>query len=702
MELVGLTLENFKRFASAHFEFCPGINIFCGPNESGKTTVHEALYTAIFGRERGQAVENWDGGVCSASLTYRSGGETWVLTRKLSESGCSLGTLSSDGELIDVVTDKDAVAASVADHLGISQRSVFDNTVSVRQLEISRLNTANLATIGNEIQRVLSGTEQTSASEAVRKLKRAQQDIMGKARPTKPREYETVTGRLQTLANEVAQVRQIRVHIDSLKAEQEQLESRIEIDADRTRVLSELLDKHKLWSDLRNRAAEIDKLHSETYATLKRLKELIDELSQTHRQLEDYSDLIGKADEIADNLTKLEGRRTELDARLWELEKAAQDAPGTSTGGRAVLWLASGALLAVAGLAAGFLIDLRLLLLLIPAALLTIRYVQIHGSNSSGGQAQLTQLSDSARNELNQVEAEEAAILSYMKCPNAARAWARIKAYRALAARAHEYEISLKASLNSRSMDDWDRQETDLGKELSALNRQLAEEFPAYSPTTEETEGWRAEFQILQQRLPASQARLHEVRGELEAEGRNARDLAALEGELEFLHGRKRDLEFLHKAYGEAITALETVTQDVSAEYMPVLRERATACIDDITDGRYTSVDINPDWQVTLDCTDHSGVATEALSAGTLDQLYFALRLACGELLSAGRSLPVILDDPFVNCDHERLNNVLGMLADVASRCQIVMMTHDRHILDWAQGLQAEGKVPCIVRELTT
>lgn len=699
MELVELTLENFKRFTEARFAFCPGMNLVWGPNESGKSTIHEAIYVVLFNRERGQAVEHWDGEPCTASLTYRNGGKTCVLTRRISEGACSLGTLIPEGEQADIITDKDAVTAAVAEHLGISRKTVFHNTVSVRQSEISKLNTLNLTTVGNEIQRVLSGTEQTSAGEAVRKLRRAQGDIIGKARPTKPREYETITGRLQTLAAEVAQVRRIREHVENLKSEQEQLESRIERDSERMQALTKLLDRHKRWSELSSRASELDKLHGEAFTTMKRLKELIDELSHTHRQLEDYSGLIGKADEITDNLAKLESRGAELDARLWELEKASQESPGASFG-QPILWLIGGTLLAVAGLALGFVFDLRLLLLLVPSAALIVRGVHLRGSSHAGEGRQLTQLSNSARAELSQVEAEEANVLSYMKCPNTARAWSKLKAYRSLAARAHEYEIALKASLRSRSMEDWDAQETDLARELSGLNRQLADEFPDYSPTTEEVEGWRAEFQMVQQRLPASQARLHEVRGELEAESRNARDLAALEGELEFLHGRKRDLEFLHKAYGQAISALETVTQDVSAEYLPVLRERTAECLESITGGRYCSIEISPDWQIALDCAEHSGITPSILSAGTLDQLYFALRLACGELLSAGRSLPMILDDPFVNCDFERLNNALKMMAGIAARSQILLMTHDRHVLDWARTLQAEGAVPCVVHEL--
>lgn len=699
MQLIELRLENFRRFVEASFEFCPGMNLIWGPNESGKSTVHEAVCAALFGRERGQNLEHWDGGPCSAVLTYRNGDRTYRLSRGLSEASCSLGAVTAGGEPADVISDKDAVAAAVAEHLGISQRSVFDNTISVRQSEIGRLNNAGLAAIGNEIQRVVTGTERTSAGDALKKLKDRQKSIIGKARPAKPREYDEICARLQALAAEIAQVRGSRETIASLLTEQEALSRRIETDSERMASLSGLIERLRRWTDLSQRASELDKLHVEVFGSLKRIRELSAELKQVHKELEHYADLIGKVDEIADNLSKLESRRAELEGRLWDLQKADRDSPGMP-GVRTALWLYGGALLGLAGVALGLSVDLRLLLLLIPSAGLVIRFAQLRAAGSAGDNRQLEQMAESARRDLNQVEAEQSNILSYMKCPNMTRAWARIKAYRALAARAHEYEITLKASLNSRTIEDWETQEAELARELSGVRRQIEEEFPDYSPTTEEAEGWRAEFQALQRRLPADEARLNQITGELEAENRNSRDLAALEGELEYVQGRKKDLEFLHKAYGEAISALEVVTQDVSTRYLPTLRERAAECLEAVTGGRYCEVNISADWQISVNCVERSGVSPSLLSAGTLDQLYFALRLACGELLSSGRPLPLILDDPFVNCDRERLDRILGMLAELSEKTQVLLMTHDPYILEWGRDLRAAGSTPCMVHEL--
>ena len=47
--LVRLKLENFREAVSEEIVFTPGINLFKGPNESGKSTRLEAISYALFG-----------------------------------------------------------------------------------------------------------------------------------------------------------------------------------------------------------------------------------------------------------------------------------------------------------------------------------------------------------------------------------------------------------------------------------------------------------------------------------------------------------------------------------------------------------------------------------------------------------------------------------------------------------------------------
>lgn len=84
---------------------------------------------------------------------------------------------------------------------------------------------------------------------------------------------------------------------------------------------------------------------------------------------------------------------------------------------------------------------------------------------------------------------------------------------------------------------------------------------------------------------------------------------------------------------------------------------------------------------------DDRRVEVEALSEGTRDQLYLALRLAALELHGAGRgAMPLVLDDVLVTTDDHRAARVLRALAAFAEGGQVLLFTHHRHLLDVARG----------------
>ena len=72
--------------------------------------------------------------------------------------------------------------------------------------------------------------------------------------------------------------------------------------------------------------------------------------------------------------------------------------------------------------------------------------------------------------------------------------------------------------------------------------------------------------------------------------------------------------------------------------------------------------------------------AADRISAGTREQLAVLARLAYAGLLSqVGETVPVILDDPLVFSDDDRLDVLFSTLADEATRQQIIVLTcHER------------------------
>jgi uncharacterized protein YhaN len=78
--------------------------------------------------------------------------------------------------------------------------------------------------------------------------------------------------------------------------------------------------------------------------------------------------------------------------------------------------------------------------------------------------------------------------------------------------------------------------------------------------------------------------------------------------------------------------------------------------------------------------------ALDAMSAGTTDQLYLALRVAALSLhLAQGKALPFIVDDLFIHFDDARSCAAFRVLGNLAQRTQVLFFTHHEHLIDVAR-----------------
>lgn len=81
-------------------------------------------------------------------------------------------------------------------------------------------------------------------------------------------------------------------------------------------------------------------------------------------------------------------------------------------------------------------------------------------------------------------------------------------------------------------------------------------------------------------------------------------------------------------------------------------------------------------------------IDVEAMSDGTADQLFLALRLAAVEQsVAAGVRLPFLADDLFINFDDERARAGFEVLADLAHTTQVLFFTHHVHLAGIARGI---------------
>jgi uncharacterized protein YhaN len=91
---------------------------------------------------------------------------------------------------------------------------------------------------------------------------------------------------------------------------------------------------------------------------------------------------------------------------------------------------------------------------------------------------------------------------------------------------------------------------------------------------------------------------------------------------------------------------------------------------------------------------DGTDVGIEALSDGTRDQLYLALRLASLERHAhLNEPMPLVLDDVLVHSDDERARAALEVLGDVAQTTEVLFFTHHARLVDLAREALGESRL---------
>lgn len=129
----------------------------------------------------------------------------------------------------------------------------------------------------------------------------------------------------------------------------------------------------------------------------------------------------------------------------------------------------------------------------------------------------------------------------------------------------------------------------------------------------------------------------------------------------------KKELEKTRAQYGAVKTAHEYLglaAENLRKSVTPSLRVRASELMSKITGGKYSALGISNDMDITV-TVDGTTRSIEALSKGTKDAAYIALRLALVELICAGDPPPVLFDESFTQLDEKRTEKMLNMLMNL-------------------------------------
>jgi uncharacterized protein YhaN len=189
-------------------------------------------------------------------------------------------------------------------------------------------------------------------------------------------------------------------------------------------------------------------------------------------------------------------------------------------------------------------------------------------------------------------------------------------------------------------------------------------------------EGMRAAHDQAKAHLADVNQKLASLEKGIRLRGEDGRDSSAVAEELARLKCVEDELTLERDALELAQQTLTELSTSIRREFAPALNSRVGAVLEGITLGRYAQIKVSPDLEMSVIHPDTQGqTPVAALSSGTLDQCYFALRVAIAEVITKKEHFPFFLDDSFVQYDDRRLEGALRLLADLANTHQILVFS---------------------------
>lgn len=132
-----------------------------------------------------------------------------------------------------------------------------------------------------------------------------------------------------------------------------------------------------------------------------------------------------------------------------------------------------------------------------------------------------------------------------------------------------------------------------------------------------------------------------------------------------------------YDAIALAVETLRAADEDIQSRFAPALGKLAAEYMQEMTGGKYDTVMLNRDFSAAVrENGDSVPRKAEYLSAGTLDLMYLAVRLAvCTLALPEGANCPLIIDDALVNLDEQRAQQAMTLLEKLSHDRQVILFT---------------------------
>ena len=280
-------------------------------------------------------------------------------------------------------------------------------------------------------------------------------------------------------------------------------------------------------------------------------------------------------------------------------------------------------------------------------------------------------------------------------------------------------DISLNADVDLREVIEQSKLSAAAVAEIEEIQRTLVEQ--GDGRTVEMIDAEAADFEMDGDRVDAARREVDDQLSQLEVElGEKQSERGQVLGEIGQVDGSsiaadldqegEEALAETAKQAGDylrlvlAAAVLRRVISSYGAAHQRPILDDATRIFASLTEGAFQELVVDEEGSKQLILAKRQNgelLTTSALSDGTRDQLYLALRLAGvrHQLKRSEEALPLVLDDLLVNFDDERAARALEVLADLGTETQVLMFTHEKSLA--ALALDTLGPARCSVIELS-
>ena len=622
---------SFGKLENEELKLHDGLNVIYAPNESGKSTWCAFIRAMLYGVDSSERARSgylpdklryapWSGAPMEGSMELRAERSDITITRRTRAKGAPMREFSAvyTGTALPV-TELDG--ANAGEMLTGVSRDVFCRSAFIEQGTVAVSGSPELEKRINAI--VSTGEEQTSYTEADEQLREWQRkrrfhrkgllpELEGQMDETK-RRMEELRGAGESIG-----------HLEEKLAERQSDCARLEAAMTQSRRLE------------RRRAME----------SLTQGRLLLKQSSEAHDQALD--ELSRRREALSDSV--FGGRRpqevetqVEEDLKtLRQLKSAGQSKQRIWPG--ALLFVLAFALAVVYGFFRQLWIVIPSVLCLAAAIVLILRVM-------------------SARREAESARSRRQQLLKQYRARTEQDVEARWEDYQRLLFDVTEAE---GRELESRELYEQARRD---------LHELEDEAISALDFTNGDNEAARLGRELAAARRDAEEisGRIALLNGRMSMLG----DPLVLASELRLLQDEYEAVQKEYDALALAVDTLRQADEELQSRFSPALGKLASEYMAQVTGGRYADVLIDRDFSArTRTQGDSVARESEYLSAGTLDLMYLAVRLAVCELaMPEGEPCPLIIDDALVNLDETRLDQAMQLLREIAKKRQVILFT---------------------------